>query len=268
MIDELEQMRNCDGKKIVDKIRHLFFITKMMIENFDDFKKACAYVMQDKAQAIFHENNEYEKEQRYCRFARPFYNCLELYYAVTQHFDVIKNQNKNNAKFVAEYNKNWKGKDLSSDETKFINGMRSYIVHYQIPILTIRTAMFPCGMNIQLLISKSSLLKYKDWTAQARNYIENYYIKTESIKTPLCNDCEYAKENSVKVARCRGLYKECTDIEIAPIVERCINNVIHFYNWIISYLESEHKDKIAEYDGFIKQWNDFVIKEYPNKTLK
>ncbi|MCL2630100.1 MAG: hypothetical protein FWD49_01085 [Firmicutes bacterium] len=218
----------------------------MMIKNFDDFKESCSFIAKRNSQIFFRSKTEEEKEEVYCHFARPFYNCLEMYYAVTQHFDVVKNQNKDNIKFIAKYDINWKEKNLSSNETKFLNGMRSYITHYQIPILTIRTAEFPCGLHTQLLISKNSLLGYDGWTKQAKNFIETYYKKTEPIKIPLCEDCEYARENSSGLVQCKGLYKECKDIEIAPIVERCINNAVHFYNWLVSALASECKEEIGE----------------------
>lgn len=258
MIDELEQMRNCDGKKIVDNIRHLFFIVEMMTENFNDFKNACHSIVDERNAIKTQPKSEKEKEKTYCQFARPFYNTIETYYAVTQHFAVIKNQNKSNTKFTAEYDKKWKENNLSSDETKFLNGMRSYIVHFQIPILTIRTAIFPCGQDTLFLLSKTTLLGFSGWTTQAKKFIKNYYIKTKPIKMPRCNQCEYSKLNAVGVVQCDGIYKECEDIEIAPIVERVVNNAIHFYNWLIMELANEYKDKISEYQSLIEQWNKSI----------
>lgn len=231
MFEIIEKIQNCIGKDILDnEIEHLYWLGRFLQENFKEFNKEINDIKT--IYSISLKPTKSIKNRCHYGYIRRLYNVIEAFYILKQHTEDIIKKYQSDKLFNDECSCKKTEFNIKNLQAVFLRRLRACIVHYKIPKTIIRLKLLQGqAPEVRIYLSKKSLLKWDKWDENILAYVNKF------------------SEN----------------IDIDSIIVCCINDLIHFVNWLINKIVEMNRLELEEYNKLIKQWNNFdIVKESAN----
>lgn len=202
--------------------------------NYDEFSKIIDK-LEDREYFIRLWNiDDTEEIDRFAKeITRTFINFISMAMALKDSTRHLITEWYLDTDFFKEYDRQVQALFTNNAAIQFVEDLRNYVFHYQLPVVLIRPEMETKNelliIDLSILLRKSDLLKWNKW-AKGKEYLQ----------------------------------KQSHDLDIYTILSEYYQTVLVFYNWLETSIKSYHSDAfrwLEKIEEQIKQMKNSEPKE-------
>jgi hypothetical protein len=231
----MNQIKLSDGWKIEMGIRDIRRSQYIFMSNYNHLKKYLEAFDSKAGFGLWGIKNRDKMDLFQMEIIRLFHNFLASVKSFVDHTRTIVDKVHGDNEFSKEYNSKKKEVFADSELSRFVQDLRNYMLHIEIPIVGARMTpkeSMESEMTSSIILDLSTLKSWGGWKQKSKEYLHD------------------AK----------------SDINLHEIIVDYASIVIDFYNWFLRRQEELFKEELDQTQELKDEYNKIILKyKFPDE---